>query len=172
MDNLTMSRDNLMTYLGPFSMKIISSIGKYVSDNSSSIQAKRINAYKVLIELTYNVYLYSLDRDKVNEELSIGRGKLILDTLGNGFRCTTINKVLDIHAPILIENCLNINSMDETELKTKRDNLRKEINLKDTGAHIGLIMIRLYSGNKIQYEIIKDEETNDYYFSISAMIND
>ena len=55
-------------------------------------------------------------------------------------------------------------------LRAKKKKLHRQAEFKDTGAHIGLIMISIYSGNTLQYEIIKDEITNKIYFKILATI--
>jgi hypothetical protein len=48
--------------------------------------------------------------------------------------------------------------------------LRKLASFQDTGAHIGLIMICMYSGHPLDFEII-ETENGEKYFKIAATIH-
>jgi hypothetical protein len=161
----------LMSYNGPFSMRIISNMGKYLTDNVIAVELAKIRLYKVFIELTQNVALYSADRHQQLNGSPLGIGSVIIQNHTNSFRCTTINEIAEEHQNILITYCNSINTSTIQDLKVKKEKLRKESTYEDSGAHIGLIMVSLYSGNPVEVDVITNPDTNKKYFSITAIIN-
>jgi hypothetical protein len=158
------------TYEGPFNMRIISTLGKYLTDFLDTSYEARMSIYRVFIEICQNVSLYSFDRVWQNKKSSVGYGKLIIKDEDDKITVYTINKILDHHADILLENCNNINNYSLDELSELKEKLRREASVEDLGAHIGLISIRLYSKNVIKFEIIDKPDEHAKYFAITATV--
>ena len=165
-----MATGRTMTYEGPFGIQIISGLAKFSQDNIDASEQVREKFYKIFIELTQNVALYSFDRVALSNGASIGQGKVYVTEEQQEIHCATINEIQKEHGPILDANCTDINQSNLYALRTKKKKLHRQAEFKDTGAHIGLIMISIYSGNTLQYEIINDEMTHKMYFKILATI--
>jgi hypothetical protein len=166
----TDNKNDYMSYHGPFSMPIISALGKYLTDNLQAPEIVKMRLYKVFIELTQNVALYSSNRIWSDDYESIGIGSLEVFNHENCIQCTTFNQVLPEHGIILEKNCNQINQLNESGLKREKEKLRKEASMHDTGAHIGLISMKLISRNPLDFKIISKPEAGEIYFHISTQI--
>jgi len=160
-----------LLYDGPFSIEIISTLAKSLQENIIATDYVKKKLYRVFIELTQNVALYSFDKVLLATGASIGKGKTIVQITNDTIICTTTNKILKEHSDILINNCLNINKSNPDDLREEKKTLRKMSTIKDTRAHIGLIMVSIYSGNDLNYEVINENTTGSTYFKISATIH-
>lgn len=169
MNSIGKPSELVLSYQGPFNMRIISSVGKYLTENISALPNVRMNLYRVFIEQCQNVALYSDDRIEQNNNISIGSGTLRIYMNDTHVICNTSNKIIHEHADILSKNCSNINNSTDENLLKLKEKLRRESPIKDTGAHIGLISIKIFSGNSIDFQII--EENNEKFFSISSKIS-
>ncbi len=158
----------VFSYEGPFNMRIISSLGKYLAEYLDASFETRMSLYRVFIEICQNVALYSVDRVKQELDNTIGVGKVTIETDGKNFYCSTTNKILPEHADTLKNYCQQINEASINDLIKLKEKLRRESSIKDNGAHIGLISIRLFSKNPLTVEI--NQENNNIYFTISSMI--
>jgi hypothetical protein len=158
------------TYEGPFNMRIISCLGKYLTDFIDTSYEARMSMYRVFIEICQNVSLYSIDRVWQNKKSTVGYGKLLITESDTHLTCYTINKILDDHATILKQNCENLNKLSNNDLIELKEKLRRESSIEDFGAHIGLISIRQFSKNTLKYEFVDKPEINSKYFAITATI--
>lgn len=161
----------LISYYGPFSMKILSDIVKYLIDNKNGPLTIRMKLYRVCIEIADNVNRYSAKREQLADESTVGMGKIIIQDNDDYYTCRTINEILPEHENKLMNNCNEINETSGEKLKLRRIALRKESLFNEASAHIGLISIRMHSDNPLGFEIIKDNEEKKMYFSITAKIN-
>lgn len=159
-----------MTYDGPFIIQVISTFAKFLLENTVVTQHVSKKLYRVFIELAQNVALYSFERVELINGTFIGKGNVYITENTNSFQCTTINRIQEEHAPILIRNCTEINATPMKILRNKRRELFRLANFQDTGAHIGLIMIFIYSKNPIEFEIIRKAK-DEIYFRIVATIS-
>jgi hypothetical protein len=157
-------------YNGPFNIQIISGIARFLSELTVALHSERKKIYRVFIELTQNVALYSYDRTPLINDTAIGKGKVYVLNLENEFKCVTINRIQPDHADVLLNYCKNINETPVNELRNKKKELYRMSNSQDSGAHIGLIMIFLYSENLLNIELIEDDD-NIKYIKIVATIN-
>jgi hypothetical protein len=157
-------------YEGPFMIQVISTFAKYLLENIAITESANKKLHKVFIELAQNVALYSLDRVHLASGATIGKGKIYITENSDNYKCITINRIQQEHAGLLVHNCNEINHTPYETLRNKKKYLCKTANSKESGAHIGLIMIYMYSGNKINFRIIKKAE-NEVYFKITATIN-
>ena len=167
----TIVRKELLSYNGPFSIKVISVIAKFIAETYKSENIPMMRFYRVLIELAQNVALYSADRITQDDGMSIGIGTLNVFESEKSIICRTHNEIFFSHQEILDNNCKRINSSSEFELKKRKELLRRESSLCDTGAHIGLITIALYSGNHLDVDFSYSESTNKYYFTVCASVS-
>lgn len=158
-----------MSYDGPFIIQIISTFAKYLLENTAATKHVSKKLYRVFIELAQNVALYSLERAELISGSHIGKGKVLISENNNEFKCITINKIQNEHAPILIRNCSEINATPIEILRIKKRDLFRAAKFQDTGAHIGLIMIYIFSSNPIEFEVF--EEADEMYFKIVATIS-
>ena len=159
-----------LSYQGPFNIQIISGMARFLSELTIATHSDRKKIYRVFIELTQNVALYSYDRVSLLNDSGVGKGQIYFLINEDEFKCITINRILREHAGVLINNCKEINATPPDELRVKKRELYRLSNVKDTGAHIGLIMIFLYSEHLLNMEII-EEDNNITYFKIEATIN-
>jgi hypothetical protein len=111
-----------------------------------------------------------MDRVTLTNNIIVGKGNVQIIETDSEFKCITINKVQDEHVPILINYCKEINSASIEDLKAKKRDLCKLSSTQASGAHIGLIMIYVYSENPLDFEII-DNGKNGKYFKIGVTIN-
>jgi Family of unknown function (DUF6272) len=165
-----MATGRTMTYEGPFGIQIISVLAKFSQDNIDASEQAREKFYRIFIELAQNVALYSFNRVPLSNGTTIGQGKVYITEEKQEIQCVTINEIQKEHGAILDANCAEINQSNMYALRNKKRKLHRQAEFKDTGAHIGLIMISIYSGNPLQYEIINDTMNNKIYFKILATI--
>jgi len=165
------NNNTLISYYGPFSMRVISNIGKYLMESENTMEIAKMRLYRVLIELSQNVALYSYNRQLITNQSTLGVGSVKITSNNDYYKCQTQNKIMPEHQDILIRNCKEINSSSEIELKKKKVILRNESSLRDNCAHIGLITMFLYSGNPLEFDVLNDNDSNSLYFSINATIN-
>ncbi|RPH32689.1 MAG: hypothetical protein EHM93_08190 [Bacteroidales bacterium] len=127
--------------------------------------------YRVFIELCQNVARYSAERHVLLDSSIIGVGTIHIQNNDLYFKCTTVNRILSEHQNVLIKNCREINSSTKEDLKKRKEKFRKESTILDTGAHIGLIAVCLYSENQFEFDVTDNPENSATYFSITATIN-
>lgn len=159
-----------MNYEGPFIIQIIATFAKFLMDNTVGTSYISKKLYRIFIEMAQNVALYSLERVALTNGTYIGKGNVHILENGKEFKCVTVNRILKEHAEILIRNCSEINATPIDDLRERKRKLYKSANIQDTGAHIGLIMIFIYSENPLAYEIIEETE-GEIYFKIIATLS-
>lgn len=160
-----------LSYEGPFSIQVISTLARFLLEKALVSENVRLKLYRVFIELTQNIALYSHSRLAFDDATNVGRGSIFIFNNEETFQCTTINEIAKEHGPILAKNCGDINSSTIPELHAKKRYLRKNTDFSESGAHIGLIMICLNSGNPLEFEIIHDAESGRDFFKITTSIS-
>jgi hypothetical protein len=173
MQMMLQEKDNenlYMSYDGPFIIQIIATFAKFLLENTASTAQVSKKLYRVFIELAQNVSLYSLERIDLINGSSIGKGQVTILENKNEFKCITINRIQKEHVPVLIRNCTEINATPMEVLRVKKRDLFRVAKFQDTGAHIGLIMIYIFSANPIEFEIIENKN-GELYFKIAATIS-
>jgi len=157
-----------MSFEGPFNMRIISSAGRYFIENLSDAYETRISLYRVFIEICQNVALYSAERFRQSNNNTLGIGKFVIEEKEDGYICSTSNVIQPEHQDKLCKYCEDLNNSNTDELINLKSTLRHQSSLVATGAHIGLISIKLYSKNRLNYYFQKSQNT---IFNISAFIS-
>lgn len=163
-------KENLICYHGPINIDLVSFISNYLKQylKANSTVVGRI--YKVLIELVQNVSYYSADQFSNLRSFGSGIGWFKVNEYEDHFEISTGNKILKEHGPILQKNTDEINALSEEELRELKRKTRTQANIRDIGAHIGLIHTGLITGNSLKLTI---EPIDDQYsfLIISALVN-
>lgn len=165
--------NNIMAYHGPISLDLTSFVGTYLRNAviADPKDIKRI--FKVFVELVQNVSNYSAqvnDRIRDEQQRNNGIGWFSIDEKDNVFKISTGNLITSQHGPILEANCNEINKLNENELRELKRKTRKLANIRDVGAHIGLIHTGIITKNKISVEISQVDEVHSF-FKITALVN-
>lgn len=159
-----------LSFEGPFNMRIISSSGRYFIENLSDAYETRISLYRVFIEICQNVALYSAERFRQSNNNTLGIGRFVVEEKEDGYVCSTSNAIQTEHREKLSKYCEDLNKSNTDELINLKSTLRHQSSLVATGAHIGLISIKLYSKNQLKYDFLKSSD-DDISFNISAFIS-
>ena len=67
-----------LSYEGPFSIQIISTLARFLLEKALVSENVRLKLYRVFIELTQNIALYSHSRLNFNETPDVGRGAIFI----------------------------------------------------------------------------------------------
>jgi len=170
--NLNTSDTNLLlAYKGPFLIDILSNLGNYIRQMYGSDSQIGNKLYKVFFELTQNVAKYSAEKKPFNNSVYSGIGSLSLEDNDEALILKTSNLIRSIDGPVLQRYCDEINNMNRNQLRDYRSEKRKQIiDIRDTGAHIGIVQIGLLSLNILDLDIKSINETYSL-FTICAIIN-
>ncbi|MBN1949644.1 MAG: SiaB family protein kinase [Bacteroidales bacterium] len=163
-------KENLISYHGPINIDLVSFISNYLKQYIKADNSVIGRIYKVLIELIQNVSYYSADQYSNLRSFGSGIGWFRIDAQNECFTITTGNKILKEHGPILLKNSEEINALDEEALRDLKRKTRSQANIRDIGAHIGLIQTGLITGNNLEIKV--EPIDNEFSFLIiSASVN-
>jgi hypothetical protein len=129
--------------------------------------------FKVFIELVQNVSNYSAQvNDKLFDEHQQrnGIGWFSIDESEHFYKISTGNLISKEHGPVLLKNCDQINSLNNDELRNLKRQTRKLANVKDIGAHIGLIHTGLITNNPLEIDVSPVDEDHSF-FKITAQVS-
>ncbi|MBN2484745.1 MAG: SiaB family protein kinase [Bacteroidales bacterium] len=164
---------NVLSYHGPVNIDLVSFMANYMKEVVNAEQAVTKRLFKVFIELAQNVSLYSAHSKKgwkPSEEMNRGIGWLQVDENEGDFTVASGNLIRKEHGNILQRNCDEINMLEEDELRELKRKTRNQADVRDVGAHIGLIHTGLISGNPLNVEISPIDD-NHSFFRISVKID-
>ncbi len=158
---------SLMIYKGAFTVNLISILGNQIR-LLPEIDFRIVQKiFRIFMELTQNVSYYSAEVVNVKSGVSCGCGWVSVQDFDDYMKVTTGNRILPAHSEKLIQYCNEINSFDNEQLRKLKRDIRSQALERDTGAQIGLIQTSIISGNKLDIQIVSDQQQNDY-FIISA----
>jgi|ERR1700757_1697277 len=159
----------LFSYSGPVSFKIKRQLLRNIKSNTETV-TKSILVQKriryVFDEILSNVYEYYKQHDFSNETTSID-GYLKPNTLEFILNST----VTETDKEALKKHLDFINSLDETGLKKLYKARLEEKNTDKVTAGIGLISIRIKTGNPITYEFKKTTTADTVLLKIVLNLN-
>jgi len=164
------SQNTFVCYHGPFDIDVVSFFSNYLRQHINANVVITGRLYKVLIELTQNVSYYSVDQLRKDRSYGSGIGFVRIDEESDSYSITTGNKILSLHGPILQKNTTEINALSENNLRELKRKTRSQANIRDIGAHIGLIQTGLLTGNDLKFTI-KPIDKEFSFFTITARIN-
>lgn len=163
-------QSNLLAYHGPIGIDLISTLGDYIKDGILKDCNQRTKIHKIFVELVQNVSYYSAKSDKILKNSRAGVGWVSIDDYRDSYLISTGNLILKEHGEILDRNCKEINSLNKQQLRILKRKTRGQANIRDIGAHIGLIQTGLLSDNPLKIEI--DSIDNRYsFFKLMVEIN-
>jgi hypothetical protein len=157
--------NNIICYHGTINIDLVSFISNFMKQqiNTNSLVINKI--YKVFIELAQNVSYYSAEQFDSSRTFGSGIGWFRVDEDSESYKISTGNRILKEHAPLLLKNSKEINSLPEEDLRELKRKTRSLANIKDIGAHIGLIQTGIITGNQIFVNIEPiDEVFNNFLF--------
>ncbi len=161
----------ILSYYGPLDINLISFLGNYIKGLVDTEKRVVMRIYKVFIELVQNVSYYSAELKYTScEKRGKGIGWVNINEEQDFFSVTTGNKIFREHSTILIKNCNEINLLSEGELRELKRKTRSRADVRDVGAHIGLIHTGLISCNPLDIEIL-DLDKEYSYFQITVKID-
>jgi hypothetical protein len=163
-------KDIVLAYKGPFSINILSSFGSYIKELFADDYKLQNRFYKVFFELTQNVAYYSAEKQKFGDNLPAGIGSLLVKEYPNYYKINTINLINSKDEPVLENYCKEINKLNINELRELKGARRKFHDIKDVGAHIGIIQISILTSQPVEY-YFKEVNNLNKFFSISISIN-
>ncbi len=167
-----MVQDNvLISYAGQFDSNLLSALASNIENNikSNPVIAKKI--YKIFIELTHNISLYSLERivtEKIPE--GVGCGTIILKEFNDYYLLTSANMASKIDIDPIIERCSAINSLSREQLRDYKRQQRKLPSSRKGGGNIGLIQVALTADNPLDFKHVTLNE-GEYFYLVSVKIN-
>jgi hypothetical protein len=164
-------KHNILSYHGPLNIDFISFSANYIRDMIQADPRITKKIFKVFIELVQNVSYYSAQvrENEKKPDSRRGIGWYYIDELEDHYLLSTGNLISKSHGPILEKNCREINSLNESELRDLKRKTRSQADIKDIGAHIGLIHTGLMSDAPLDIKItpIDDEHS---FFRIKVII--
>jgi hypothetical protein len=160
-----------ISYLGAIDRNLLALMAKNIEEKTAETTptaTKKI--FKVFIELSQNIALYSAERGISGDSHSSGEGIIIFKELNDHFLVFTGNLAYKSDINALTKKIDRINSMSHKEL---RDFKRKMRNLRHTDmgrGNIGLIQVALVSDNPIEYKVIPLDDEKAFVI-IASKIN-
>jgi hypothetical protein len=162
----------LLEYTGPVDYKIIDHLlnrlkktGGFI--NLDKTTGKRV--YAIVVECIENIAKHSAKKavgiSALKPSVSVRKNMdKILIRAGNPI---SINRIGEI-----IRRLNQVNLLDENSLKTLYEKkINKEIKQEDNGAGLGFILLKLRSGNKVEFNLKRYD--NDYtYFELIITVNE
>lgn len=167
--------DNLsFSYRGPFvedlTHRIIDITENTIADNQGLPKINRKVSF-LLVECFQNIIKHGESVSEVKAKLS-DEGLFHFKNSGNGFIINSINLVKSNEVDELVAQVELINSLDRDSLKEmyKKQLQESEISAKG-GAGLGLIEIARKSGQKLEYEIEKLDDTISFFHQQISFLN-
>ncbi|MBN2613405.1 MAG: SiaB family protein kinase [Bacteroidales bacterium] len=163
--------ENVVAYKGPLTVGLLSYLGNYLKSVIKAEHSLEKKIFRIFIELTQNVSYYSAETATIDNGVSSGVGWFTVKKSNNHFVITTGNLIIKSDGLKLINNCDEINSMNEAALRDLKRKTRSQAMERDVGAHIGLIQTSLLSKSKLNYKVTGLDDKYSY-FTISVDIKD
>jgi hypothetical protein len=161
---------SLLLFQGTLTVNLISILSNHIrlllNQDFKALQ----KIFKIFIELCQNVSYYSAESFEVNTGVYCGSGWVSVQDLDDCYHVSTGNVIKPGDADTLTQYCQEINSLPEEDLRKLKREIRSEALARETGAHIGLIQTSIISGNHLEFQIDKQDETKPV-FILTAIIN-
>jgi hypothetical protein len=164
------SEENIICYHGPIDIDLVSFASNYARRHIMANGFIVGKIYKVFIELAQNVSYYSAKQHSDLRNFGSGIGWFRIDEHKDCYTISTGNIIHKEHSSILEQNCSEINSLNEEELRDLKRITRSQAGKRDIGAHIGLIQMGLLTGNPLDIKI-KPKDNKYSFFTITTKVN-
>ncbi len=156
------------SYVGPIDGDILTLLGENIEQTLWQNETTRRKFFKIFIELSQNIALYSEDRIVIKDK-EYGQGTFIISDYGEYFLFSAGNLVSEKAANDLEKRCNEINTLDRIGLRSLRRMYRKTGNEKG-GGNIGLVQVALLSKNPLEYKFYSTEMPQKKFFLVSVRI--
>ena len=165
-------QDNIqISYSGPFDSLILSILANNIENNISASPVVIKKLYKIFIELTQNITLYSLEREKdVNKKTEIGYGAIILKEFEDYFMLISGNVASKLDIDAIVNRNNTINSLSREQLREYKRQQRKLASSRKGGGNIGLIQVALTAENLLDFKTVYIND-DEYYYLLSVKVN-
>lgn len=159
----------IVSYVGPFDGQILSILASNIEDSLWQDPHRGKKFFKIFIELSQNISLYSQERIGT-EENSSGIGILLIKEFEDHFKILTGNVLNNDEANHLEKKFQHIKDMDRDELREYKRELRSLPRKDKGGGNIGLIQVALLSGYSLDHQFI-DINNKSLFFIISTRLD-
>lgn len=155
-------------FSGTFSQGLIEELGLALKQRLQIQQASKSkisSAFFTFVEQTQNIKQYEVSKENTeNFSIIAGSGVIAISKLDSGYSVYSGNAILNEDIPALKENLDKITAMNEVELTNYfREVSRREIDMNNGRAGIGLIQIARKATGKIEYNFEKIDDSCSYY---------
>lgn len=160
----------LLAYKGPVSIDVVVFFSSYIRKKVMDSTQLASKLYKIFVELTQNIGYYSFEKQENEYGESDGIGKFWLSESDDYYTVSSMNVVTKEDGEVLDANCKSINELSRDGVRELKRKSRVLSSIKNNGAHVGLMHMRLVSDNLIGYAIEPiDDKTS--LFSITLKVN-
>jgi hypothetical protein len=153
----------LLTYKGPFDRQFIKDFGEKIKILTKGNPKESKKIFTLFIELTQNVANYSDEQNILAAEANTGVGTLIIGETDDKYIFGTGNVVANRNIATLQKKCDLINSLDREELQKYKFEQLNLIPGTNGRAHIGLVMVNLYTNQPLNLRISKINNSFSYF---------
>ncbi len=168
----TMLDNNIVvSYIGPFDGQILSLLASNIEDSLWDDPHRGKKFFKIFIELSQNIYLYSKEKaGGIGIDAQAGVGLMLIKEYDTHFKFITGNLVDKADHEKLKEKCNNILGKNKDQLREFKRQMRSMPRADSGGGNIGLIQVALLSGYPIDYDFIDMDDKHSFYV-LSVMID-
>ncbi|MCQ2250102.1 MAG: SiaB family protein kinase [Bacteroidales bacterium] len=160
----------VISYIGPFDGQILSLLASNIEDSLWGDPKRGKKFFKIFIELSQNIYLYSKEKAHGLDK-SAGVGLMLIKEFDEHFQFITGNLVGKKDYLKLTEKCDLIMSKTKEELREFKRQQRSMPRESETdGGNIGIIQSTLLSGYPPSYTFHKIDDDN-YFYILSIRID-
>lgn len=161
--------ESIVSFKGPLTVGLLSYVGNSLRSILRVGHSLEKRLFRIFIELTQNVSYYSAEAVEVEKGVKSGVGWFVIKESNSHYVVTTGNLIIRDDGFKLVNNCDEINSLNEKELRDLKRKTRSQAIERDVGAHIGLIQTSLLSGSKLYYKVTELDNEHSF-FTISVNI--
>ena len=160
----------VISYIGPFDGQLLSLLAANIEDSLWDDPKRGKKFFKIFIELSQNIYLYSKEK-ATGLDKSAGVGLMLIKEFGDHFQFITGNLVAYKDYVKLTDKCNQIISKTKEELREFKRQQRSLPRESETdGGNIGIIQSTILSGYPPSYTFHKIDDDN-YFYILSVRID-
>ncbi|MBR4214644.1 MAG: SiaB family protein kinase [Bacteroidales bacterium] len=167
--NTMLDNDIVISYIGPFDGQILSLLASNIEDSLWDNQHRGKTFFKIFIELSQNIYLYSKEKG-TGIDKSAGVGLMLIKEYDDHFAFITGNMVTKKDYELLSDKCKKICEKNKEELREFKRYMRGQPRTEFGGGNIGLIQVSILSGYPLDYSFIEVGD-DDYFFILGVKID-
>jgi len=167
--NIMFDKKIVASYVGPIDGDILTLLGENIEQTLWQNETLRRRFFKIFIELSQNISLYSEERIIVKNK-EYGAGTFIISDYGNYFLFTAGNIVSKQTGENLYKRGHQINSLDRIGLRALKRKYRKTGNNMG-GGNIGLVQVALLSKNPLEMNFFPTEYKDKIFYLLSTKID-